>query len=361
MRIHIVGAGAIAGMAGAYMAMNGEDVTFVDQWAEHVEAINRDGLSIDGIRGQHHPAIRALTPDQLSEPLELVFIGVKSQHTEAAIAGIMPHLTPTATVVSLQNGFNAELIASLIGRERVIGTVPDYTAALVAPGQLEFTVEGPLYIGELDGQETARIEEITRLLAMVSTVKITPNIIGRIWTKQCYMAQIVMTALVDESISAVMAGDRNKLLGVAIVREDIAVADAAGIELESDDYFQPELIRQRTPSARRQQVDVLTALSEKFEQKKAEELATPGYQMVKKGSGMWWDIVYRQRPSEVPGITGAVLERARQLGVPTPLNDAMVEMIYAIERGERPLGRHNLDELAAIAVAHGEPLSVNDE
>jgi ketopantoate reductase len=125
VRIHIVGAGAIAGMAGAYMAMNGEDVTFVDRWAEHVESINRHGLVIDGIRGQHHVSVHALTPTQLAEPLELVFIGVKSQHTEAAMAGIMPYLTPTATVVSLQNGFNAELIASLIGRERVIGTVPD--------------------------------------------------------------------------------------------------------------------------------------------------------------------------------------------------------------------------------------------
>jgi 2-dehydropantoate 2-reductase len=361
VRIHIVGAGAIAGMAGAYMAMNGEEVTFVDQWDEHVEAINGHGLVIDGIRGRHHLSIRALRPDQLAEPLDLVFLGVKSQHTEAAMASIMPHLTPSATVVSLQNGFNAELIASFIGRERVIGTVPDYTAALVAPGQLEFTVEGPLYVGELDGQETARIQEIHRLLAMVSTAKITPNIIGRIWTKQCYISQIVMTAMDDVSMSAALADDRNKLLAVAIARETIAVADAAGVELESDDYFQPELIRQRTPGARQQQVDILAALVRKFEPKKAAEAATPGYTMVKKGSGMWWDIVYRRRPSEAPGLTGAVLERGRQLGVPTPVSDAMLEMIYAIERGERPLAWSNFDDLAKIAVAHGEPLSVNEE
>lgn len=360
MRIHIVGAGAIAGMAGAYMAMNGEEVTFVDQWAEHVEAINRHGLVIDGIRGRHQLSIRALRPDQLAEPLDLVFLGVKSQHTEAAMAGIMPHLTSTATVVSLQNGFNAELIASFIGRERVIGTVPDYTAALVAPGQLEFTVEGPLYLGELDGQETDRIREIHRLLAMVSTAKLTSNIIGRIWTKQCYISQIVMTAMDDVSMSAALADDRNKLLAVAIARETIAVADAAGVELESDDYFQPDLIRQRTPGARQQQVDILAALGRKFEPKKAAEAATPGYTMVKKGSGMWWDIVYRRRPSEAPGLTGAVLERGRQLGVPTPISEAMLDMIYAIERGERPLAWSNFDDLAEIAVAHGEPLRVTD-
>lgn len=67
------------------------------------------------------------------------------------------------------------------------------------------------------------------------------------------------------------------------------------------------------------------------------------YQYAKKGSGIWWDIVYRRRPSETRWLTGALVER-----------------IYAIERGERPLGPHNLDELAAVAVAHGEPLAIED-
>jgi 2-dehydropantoate 2-reductase len=360
MTIHILGAGAIAGMAGAYMAMNGEDVTFVDQWREHVEAIRDRGLVIDGIRGRHEVALRALTPDELDEPVSLVFIGVKSQHTEAAMRSIMPHLTEEATVVSLQNGFNAELIAGLIGRDRVIGTVPDYTAALVDPGQLEFTVEGPLYLGELNGTGTPRVREIHRLLSFVAPAKITPNITGRIWTKQCYMSQIVMTAMVDAPISQILESDRNKLLGVALVREAIAVADAAGVVLESDDYFKPDLIRQRTPEARRKQVEILGGLGVKFRRKADEETDHPAYKLVKQGSGMWWDIVYRKRPSETRWITGGVLDRAQKLGVAAPLNQAMVEMVYAIEGGTRPLGWQNLDEVAKLAERHGEPLSVDE-
>jgi 2-dehydropantoate 2-reductase len=359
MRIHVVGAGAIAGMAGAFMAMNGEDVTVIDRWEEHVRAIRERGLLIDGVRGRHVVPLRALMPEEVDEPIDLVFVGVKSQHTEEALRSVMPHLTAQATIVSLQNGFNAERIGKLVGVERVLGTVPDYTAALVDPGRLEFTVGGPVYVGELDGSLTDRGREVQRLLSTVTAAQLTTNIVGRIWTKQCYMSQIVMTALVAAPITDVMRSDRNKLLGVAVVRETLPVADAAGVRLESDRFFRPDLIRQRSPEARRAQVEVLRGLSDHFQRKAADEDARPGYRFVKQGSGMWWDIVYRRRPSETRWITGAVIDRARVHAIPMPLNTAMVQMIYEIEGGRRSLGWDNLETLAEIAVAQGEPLTLD--
>jgi len=358
MRIHIIGAGAIGGMAGAYMVLNGEDVTFVDQWREHVAAMQQSGLSIDGIRGPMHLDVRALHSEDLNEPIDLAFVAVKSHHTDDAIRLIQPHLTDNAKVVSLQNGFNAEKIAAAIGRERVIGTVPDYTAALVDPGRLEFTVGGPVYIGELDGSDSASVREVERLLSYLTTVHVTSNITGRIWTKQCYMSQIVMTALVNASVNDVIQNMRYRLLGVALVREAISVADAAGVTLASDDYFQPEFIRQRSLEARQQQAKHLQALIDHFALRD-EEPAPTSYQFVKRGSGMWWDIVYRRRRSETAGITGGILERARELGTQTPLNSALVEMITEIEESRRQQGWENLDELASIAELHGEPLSLD--
>ena len=360
MRIHIIGSGAIGGMAGAWMAMHGEDVTFVDAWPEHVEAMKASGLHIDGILGAHHLTVRALHPDELDEPVELAFVAVKSHHTDAAIDGIAPHLTPTSTVVSLQNGFNAERIAAVIGSERVVGTVPDYTAALVAPGLLEYTVVGPIYIGEMDGSPSARLDEVHRLLSLLTTTTITPNIVGRIWTKQCYMSWIVMSAMVDAPIVDVLRPIRNRLLGVAIVRETLPIAAQSGVTLEYDRYFQPELLERRDPRAREQQVAIIQDLIDHFDHRADEPKADDTYEYVKQGSGMWWDIVYRKRPSETRWITGALVDRASQLGLPAPLNTAMAEMVYAIERGERQLGWENLDELASLAASLGEPLQLAD-
>ncbi|HEV7665753.1 MAG TPA: 2-dehydropantoate 2-reductase [Chloroflexota bacterium] len=361
MKIHIVGAGAIGGMAGWHMAKNGEDVTFVDQWFEHVEAMKEEGLRITGLRGDQRIPVKAKLPQEIDEDLELVFVACKSQHTEAAVRGIMEHLTPSSVVVSLQNGMNEEKIAGLIGPERVIGALPDYTAALVDPGHLEFTVTGPVYVGELDGSTTPRVLEVQRLLSYLTDAKLTNNIIGRVWTKQVYGCWIVMTALVDASTREVWAADRNRLLSFALVREATRVADAYGIKLEADAYFLPDLIRQTYPEARRSQIAILGVLSDHLNRRSqtAVQMPDPNYQFVKKGSGMWWDLVYRNRKTETRWIVGDLIERGAAKGIDLKLNKKLAEMIYEIEDGKRLMRWENLDELADYATSLGEPMSVD--
>jgi 2-dehydropantoate 2-reductase len=361
MKIHIVGAGAIGGMAGWHMAKNGEDVTFVDRWLEHVEAMKEEGLKITGLRGEQRIPVKAKLPHEIDDPLELVFISCKSQHTEEAVRGIMPHLTLDSVVVSLQNGMNEEKIAALIGPERVIGALPDYTAALVDPGHLELTVGGPVYVGELDGSTTPRVTEVHRLLSYLTDAKLTNNIVGRVWTKQVYGCWIVMTALVDASTREVWASERNRLLSFALVREALQVADANNIRLEADAYFLPDLIRQTYPEARRSQIAILGVLSDHLNRRSqtAIQMPDPDYQFVKKGSGMWWDLVYRKRKTETRWIVGDLIDRGAAVGIDLCLNKKLASMIYEIEDGTRPMGWENLDELAAYATELGEPMSVD--
>ncbi len=105
MQITIVGAGAIGGTVGAFLDRQGEDVLLVDEVKEHVDAINARGLTITG-RVEFTPAVRAVTPGELSGQLGWVFLAVKAQHTESALQAITPRLGPQGVVVSLQNGFN---------------------------------------------------------------------------------------------------------------------------------------------------------------------------------------------------------------------------------------------------------------
>ncbi|MGV8955584.1 MAG: 2-dehydropantoate 2-reductase, partial [Cypionkella sp.] len=82
----------------------------------------------------------------------------------------------------------------------------------------------------------------------------------------------------------------------------------------------------------------------------------PTHDFKKKGSGIWWDIVYRKRPSETRAFAGKLIEFGRKAGADTRLNEKMVSMIYEIEDGKRELGFHNFDELAAYAASIGKTL-----
>ena len=120
MKVTIIGAGAIGGLAGTHMARAGYDVMLVDRWAEHVEAINKNGMLIDGIHGEMTIPAKAITPDQLEDyvkrtgALEAVLIATKSQHTEMALRQLLPFFGTDTFVVSYQNGFNEPMIAQVL-------------------------------------------------------------------------------------------------------------------------------------------------------------------------------------------------------------------------------------------------------
>ena len=340
-RIVVVGAGAIGGLAGTYLSGAGYDVTLTDSWREHVEALRTRGLYTDGVRGVKHFDVKACLTTELAEPLDVLFLGVKSHHTVEAMGSIQPLLTSETIVVSLQNGFNVEVLQAFVDASQIVGTVPNYGGALVEPGHIEFVHEGPIHIGELNGAVTPRIQWLESGFKHLTTTYVSGNIVGEIWGKQCYFSQITLTALVDASVHQVLDVDRYRRLGIILVGEALDVAWAAGVSLPASASFDPEMYQPRTPEDTLRILDYLDNYLDRLSRHQVQD----PHDYVKTASGVWWDIVYRHRPSETPGLTGAVVDKALEYGVPVPLNQRLVEMIYEIERGERSMGWENLEEL----------------
>lgn len=347
MKITIVGAGAIGGMAGAYMAMAGEDVLFVDRWVDHVTAMNEKGLKISGIRGDMHVKVKAATPEQVESPLEIVIFAVKSQHTERAVKGVLQNITPETLVVCLQNGFNVWKIAKLIpnGTRQLIGTVPNWTAALVEPGHLELVHEGRINIGEMDGSITERLEHLKSLFSPLTKTYTSTNIAADIWMKQVYFSLVTMTALVDAPIGEILKPKRTHWMSIALVREAMKVPLALGVTLPSE---QVSLYNPSTSEEAKKSIEYMEGFSKRWSRQSPK--------IVKKASGPWWDIVYRKRKSETTGLTGDVVNWAKKLGVPVPANAKLCEMIYDIEDQTRKLGWHNIDELESFMTSIGAVL-----
>ncbi|MGH9176055.1 MAG: ketopantoate reductase family protein, partial [Vicinamibacterales bacterium] len=177
VRFHIIGAGAIGGVTGAFLRKDGEDVVFVDIVAEHVAAINERGLRIEGVRDVLVEA-PAILESELAGPLDVVLLAVKSQHTRAALDLIEPHLTADSTVVSLQNGLNPDVIAARIGVERVIGGFINFAADYIEPGVIRYGGAGEYYLGRLDGaSDPTLVGLVTRFSRIMDTI-LTTNVLG---------------------------------------------------------------------------------------------------------------------------------------------------------------------------------------
>ena len=158
-RIAILGAGAIGSVVGGLLTRAGRDVTLIDQWPEHVEAMRARGLRLSGTIGDFVVPVRALHIHELqtvAEPFDAVFVAVKSYDTEWATAMAMPYLRePDGVVVDFQNGINDERVAAVAGKRRSLGCVITISAGMYEPGHAMRTDSAALgfKIGEHDGTD----------------------------------------------------------------------------------------------------------------------------------------------------------------------------------------------------------------
>ena len=334
------GAGAIGGTVGAYLQRAGEPVHFVDRAADHVAAINKDGLQITGPIEEFRVKALASTPDELKGRFDTVFLCTKAPDTAAAVETLAPFVADDGCVVSLQNGLNEQVIAAKLGENRTIGAFINFGADYIAPGVVHYAGRGAVVIGELDGKTTPRIENLHRLLKKFDErAVLTANIWGYLWSKLAYGALLFATALTNESIADCLASPRHRALLIALAREVEGVAAASGVRLESFDGFDPSaFLPKASEAAAAASLDALVAFNRRS---------------AKTHSGIWRDLAVRKRKTEVEAQLGPVAKAGAAKKIATPLTSRLIELIHDIEEGRRPLDWATLDALATALPARG--------
>jgi 2-dehydropantoate 2-reductase len=334
----IWGAGAIGGTVGAYWRRAGHDVLFVDRDADHVAAINRTGLRIEGPIEEFTVRAPAVLPEEVKGEFATVFLCVKAPATAAASEALAPFVADQGCVVSLQNGLNERVIAKRLGAERTIGAFINFGADYLAPGVVHHAGRGAVVIGELDGRLTARIEALHRLMQEFDPrAVLTTNIWGYLWGKLAYGALLFATALTNESIADCLAAAKYRPVFIALAREVEGVAVSAGVKLESFDGFDPAAFMP----------DAGLAAAEAS----LDEQVVHNRKSAKTHTGIWRDLAVRKRKTEVDAQLGPIVETGAAKGIPTPLTKRLIELIHDIEDGRRPLAWETLDALAAVKPA----------
>src|SRR5580692_9938017 len=198
-RIAVVGAGAVGGYVGSGLAASGQDVTLIDPWPEHVEAIRAHGMELYGMTDAERRTVRVSTM-HLTEvqslakqrPIDIAFVSVKSYDTVWATTLIRPYLAPGGCVVSMQNCINEEKVAGVVGWGRTLGCIVTggvgvdlYQPGHIRRGYAKRPHVTSFYIGEPHGRISKRAEEIAEIMGAVDTAVATDDLWGERWTKLC--------------------------------------------------------------------------------------------------------------------------------------------------------------------------------
>jgi 2-dehydropantoate 2-reductase len=304
-RIAVLGAGAVGCYFGGMLARAGAPVTLIGR-SSHVEALTRNGLFLDGLHFQQQIPVSASTQVSAVRGAEIVLFCVKTLDTEEAAKSLLPHLAPSAAVISLQNGVdNVERIRSA-AKIDAFAAVVYVAAAMTAPGRVKHSGRGDLILGDLpgrgeeEGNRQRQLESIATLFERGGVpCRVSENVEGELWTKMIInCAYNPVSALGRAKYYRTTGNLWTRAVMVKVVEEASALARAAGVRL-------PDV----------NMVETVLKISET---------------MANATSSTAQDLA-RGKRTEIDSLNGYLVRRGAELGVATPVNQTLHALVKLLE------------------------------
>ena len=304
MKIAIVGAGAMGCLYGARLStLPQNEIYLLDVWQDHLDAINQFGVQMEEDGSfQTYDKLKACRHAYEIGPVDLAVMFVKSTMTRQAMADNKALLKDSTVVLTLQNGLgNVEAICEVVPANHVLAGTTAHGATMLGPGRMKHAGKGKTVIGELSGEITDRVKEIAEMFnqACLET-ETSDNAIGLVWGK--LLSNVGLNALT--AITGLLNGqildypETEELMTLAVL-EARAVADAKGVRLSYDDAVEHTRALCKATAPNR--------------------------------SSMLQD-VSNCRKTEIDMINGAIVREGKALGIPTPINLALTNLIKTMEQ-----------------------------
>jgi 2-dehydropantoate 2-reductase len=336
-KIAVIGTGANGSSIGADLTKAGLDVTLIDQWPAHVEAMKENGLDITMPNEHLKTPVNAWHLCELAEHVpafDIVFLTSKSYDTHWLAQLIEPYLKDNGIFIGLQNGMNNEIISSVVGQERTLGAVVELSSALFTPGiiQRNTTRAGTWFgLGELDGSVTPRLELVKSIIENVAAVSLCENLESAKWTKlitnAMTMGPISLTGLKNHD-----ARDLPGMFEIAVQlgREARAVGKALGYEMQPIFGLSAEELAGESDEPL---IKVMQTLSKHV----GPNSVTAAIHDHIKG-----------RKTETENINGLVAQKGKELGIQVIHNAAVTELDHRITKREIAMDESNLGLLKSM-------------
>ncbi|WP_125583793.1 ketopantoate reductase family protein [Levilactobacillus cerevisiae] len=304
MKIAIAGAGAMGSRFGVKLQEAGNQVTLIDNWADHVAAINRDGLIVTTDDGQDHVyPMTAKAPQDVTEQFDLVILFTKAMQMDHMLTALSDVLANQPAVLTLANGIgNVETIERHVPKKQIVVGTTIWSSGMTGPGHIKVTGTGSI---SLQAVVPAEFPDLPGLLTTLNGAGLNAspaaNVMAAIW-KKAGLNSVLNTycTLFDCNIGEFGALPNWRTLNDAVLNEFQAVADAAEVDFNAQDVtaliaaqFSPETNGGHYPSMHQDMAN--------------------------------------QRPTEIDFLNGYVAALGAKLNVPAPTNALLAQEIHAQE------------------------------
>lgn len=316
---HIVvqGAGLVGGFLGGALAAGGARVTLLGR-ARFVEPLGA-GLSLRDLYGLQvrvgPERFRTATHPVCLSEADLVLVCVKASATANAAAELARFTRPGTTVISFQNGVrNAQLLADFAPHCQVVPGMVPFNIMQPGPAHWHRGTEGALHAAPHPQVDALRPYFTACNLELISY----PDMRAILWTKVLMNLNNAINALSGVPLRQELADRHHRLVLAACITEGLTAARTLGVEPAPLGNLHPREL----PRLLR-----LPTLLYSF-------LAMRRLRIDERARSSMAEDLEQRRPTEIDEINGAVVRAGAERGLPTPINQRIIELVRAAEAGD---------------------------
>jgi len=302
MKIVVIGAGAMGSLFGGLLSESGNDVTLVDVYKAHVDAINEKGLFLTTLSGSRYIKVAAKYSADVKDKPNLIILFTKTIYSDEAMKSAMHFIGDETFIMTLQNGLgNVEVVEKYIPKERIIVGMTNFPSDLVGPGKVNSHGSGVVVAMSADGKHNAFLGEVANCFNDASlNCTISDDVFVHIWEKVAFNAALnTLTAVTRLRIGDMSSTEQGRSLAFEIAREVISVATKCGIDAKLEE------VNKNIEMAFREHGDHMPSMMQ--------------------------DMIAK-RQTEVDFINGAVIRVAEASGMEVPVTRVMYALIKLMQQ-----------------------------
>lgn len=335
-KIALMGTGALGTILGAHITKAGYDITLVDAYEAHVDAMKTKGATIVGSKEFTIP-VKACTPANMDGTYDLFIYLAKQTANDIAIPQMLSHAHKDTIFCVAQNGIPELAVAKHWPKSQICGAPVGWGAVMQGPGVSKLTSElnaMSFHLGTMEGPTTPWLFEVQNILESLCPTVVTENLMGDRWAKLLINAAFSgLSANINDTFGAVLNDDIGIQCLARLGNEVVRCCEADGVKLET--FAGMDLAKMFT-------------FCNKAEQKVAEENIRASFKIHGAlQSSMIGDLA-AGKPCEVMAMDGVVAETGDKHGIDTPITDMVIKNILEIEAGKRTMGKKNLQNFIPL-------------